>query len=124
MDELIDRIAQNVGLNRDVAKQAVSIILNFLRKEGPADSVNALFADLPGAEALAREADEQQGGTGILGNFGSGVMAVMGQLQGLGLGMGEIQSVTQETVNYAKQEAGEDKVNEVITAIPGVSQFV
>ena len=51
-------------------------------------------------------------------------MAVLGKLQGIGLGMGQIQSVTKETVNFAREKAGEDVVNDIIASIPGLSQFV
>ena len=124
MDELIKRIADHVGIDETVASQAVGIILNFLRKEGPDDAIAQLFAQLPGALAMAEQAEGQSGGGGFLGAFGGGVMAVMGKLQGLGLGMGEIQSVTKEVVGFAREKAGDDAVNAVISAIPGVSQFV
>jgi hypothetical protein len=51
-------------------------------------------------------------------------MAVMGQLHGAGLGMGDIQAVTKETVNFAKEKAGAETVDAVLAKIPGVSQFV
>jgi hypothetical protein len=51
-------------------------------------------------------------------------MAVLGKLQGLGLGMGEIQGVTQETVNFARERGGADLVNDIVASIPGLSQFV
>ena len=51
-------------------------------------------------------------------------MGDSGELQGLGLGMGEIQGVTQETISFAKEKSGEELVNEIVSAIPGLSQFV
>jgi hypothetical protein len=51
-------------------------------------------------------------------------MAVLGQLQSLGLGMGEIQGVTQETVNFARERAGHDLVEGIVSSIPGLGQFV
>jgi len=37
MDELLDRLVANVGVDRAVAEKAVGIILAFLLKEGPPD---------------------------------------------------------------------------------------
>ena len=50
MDELIGRLVANVGIDRDAAEKAVGIIFEFLRKEGPADKVQALLDRLPGAQ--------------------------------------------------------------------------
>ena len=46
--------------------------------------------------------------------MGGGAMAVLGKLQGIGLGMGQIQSVTKETVSFAREKAGEDVVNDIV----------
>ena len=124
MDELIDIIASKVGIEKDVASKAVGILLNFLRKEGPDDAVANLFGSIEGAEAMAMQAEANAGGGGLFGAFGGGIMAVMGQLQGAGLGMGEIQAVTKETVAFAREKAGADTVDAVLAKIPGVSQFV
>ena len=52
MDELVARRVANVGVDQVAAEKSVGIILDFLRKEGPADKVQALIDRLPGAEAL------------------------------------------------------------------------
>ena len=60
-------------------------------------------------------------------NGKAGMMGAMGAfsaLSGVGLGMGEIQGVTKEVVSYGREKAGEDTVNEVVSSIPGLSQFV
>ena len=120
MDELIGQIASNVGIDEATAKQAVTIIMSFLNSEGPSDKVQQLVSAVPGMEDYI---SADTGGSGLSGMMG-GVMAVAGQLQGLGLGMGEIQGVTQQTVAYAKDKGGEDLVNEIVGSIPGLGQFV
>jgi hypothetical protein len=52
MEELIARLVANIGIEQQAAEKSVGIILEFLRKEGPADKVQALLDKLPGAEAL------------------------------------------------------------------------
>jgi hypothetical protein len=56
--------------------------------------------------------------------MGGAAMEVLGKLQALGLGMGEIQGVTQETVSFARQKGGSDLVDDIVASIPGLSQFV
>jgi predicted lipid-binding transport protein (Tim44 family) len=129
MQDLIQRIVQNVGIDQDTATSALGIILNFLNKEGPQDKVAALMDMLPGARAIM--ADQEGGGGGLMGMMGGlmgggagGLMAVMGQLTSAGVGMGDVQSVTQEIIGYAKEKAGPEAVNEVLSQIPGLGQFI
>ena len=121
MDELVDRIVANVGVDRAVAEKAVGIIFDFLSKEGPADKVQALLDQLPGAaDAVAAARTEESGG--MFGGMG-GVMGVGSRLMSAGLGMGEIQGVTRELIAFAREKAGAEAVNSIVDAIPGLSQF-
>jgi hypothetical protein len=123
MDELIGRIVSNVGIERPVAEKAVGIILDFLATEGPADKVQSLLAQLPGATEAVAAARADAGGAGIFGGMG-GIMGVGSRLMSAGLGMGEIQGVTRELISYAREKAGDGDLNEIVEAIPGLSQFV
>lgn len=129
MEELITRIVSASGVSEDVARQAVAIILNFLNKDGPAEQMQQIFAALPGASELVAEHQAQAGG-GLLGGLGGmmgggmGAMAALNELTSAGLGMDEVQSVTKELVAYAKEKAGDDVVDSVISEIPGLSQIV
>ena len=122
MDELIERIVTNVGVDRATAQKAIAIILDFLRKEGPTEKVDALIAQMPGAEALAASASSEGGAGGMFGM--GGIMGAANRLMAAGLSMGQVQTVTQEVVAYTREKAGEDSVGEVVGAIPGLSQFV
>jgi hypothetical protein len=126
MDELINRITGSVGVDDSTARKAVGIILSFLCQQGDRDKVVALIAQIPGAETLVNpdDADSSASLGGLGGMMGGGAMAVLGELQTLGLGIGEIQGVTQETVNYARERAGEETVNDIVASIPGLGQFV
>jgi len=125
VDELIDRITSAVGIDEEAARGAVSIILNFLRTEGPADKVDELIAQLGRGPESPAEDDPGGGLLGGLGGLvGSSTMAVLGKLQGIGLGMGEIQGVTREIVAFSREKVGDDAVDEIVGAIPGLRQFV
>jgi hypothetical protein len=131
VQELINRIVQNVGIDPAVAQSAVSIIMGFLAKEGPQAQVSELMAAIPGAQALVDAQAQAGGGGGLMGMLGGlmgggsgGLMGVMGQLNEAGLGMGEVQGVTQEIVGFAKEKASPELVDQVLSSIPGLGQFV
>jgi hypothetical protein len=120
MEELIARLVANVGIDREAAEKSVGIILEFLRKEGPADKVQALIDSLPGAEALIAAQESTGGGLFSMG----GLMGAGSKMMAAGLSMGEVQAVSRETLAFAREKAGEDTVGEIVGAIPGLSQFI
>lgn len=122
MDELVDRIVANVGVDRAVAEKSVGIIFDFLSKEGPTEKVHALLDRLPGAEAAIATARADDAG-GMFGSMG-GIMGVGSRLMSAGLGIGEIQGVTRELIAYARERAGDEAVNSIVAAVPGLSQFI
>jgi hypothetical protein len=121
MEELVGRVVAAVGIERTVAERAIGIILDFLATEGPPVNVANLLARLPGAteaiEAAHAEAGGQMFGTG-------GIMGVGSRLMSAGLAMGEIQGVAHELITYAREKAGDEDVNSIVAAIPGLSQFI
>jgi hypothetical protein len=121
MEELVDRILTNVGIERPVAERAVGIILDFLATEGPADKVLPMLARLPGAtEAMAVARATPVGSLGGMG----GIMGVGSRLMSAGLGMGEIHGVTSEIITYAREKAGNEDLDGIVDAIPGLRNFV
>jgi hypothetical protein len=118
MDELLDRLVAKVGVDRGVAEKAVGIILAFLLKEGPAEKVQALINQMPGAEAVMQTA-ANEGGFGM-----GGIMGVGTKLMAAGLSMDEMQGVTRELLIYSREKVGEDAVGEIVGSIPGLGQFI
>ncbi len=126
MEELIGRITGNVGLDDGTARAAVGVILSFLYQAGDREKVVTLAERIPGAEAYIEATDDDSSATlgGLGGLMGGAAMEVLGRLQGLGLGMGEIQGVTQETVSFAREKAGGELVDDIVASVPGLGQFV
>ena len=114
MDELIAKITANAGIEPAVARKAVAIVLGFLSRAGPPGQVQAVIDKLPGARELAAEA----------GGSSRDIMGVFNDLSNAGLGLGSIQQVTKELVVHARATAGNEEVDAVIEAIPGLNQFV
>lgn len=130
MEELISRIMAAAGVDRDVARNAIGIILGFLDKQGAKDKMQLIFDALPGTKELVDERARAGSGGGLLGGLAGkmggtmGAMAVLNELSSSGLDMKGIQSVAKELVTYAKEKAGDDIVNEVVSQMPGLSQIV
>jgi hypothetical protein len=118
MDELLNRLVANVGVDRGIAEKAVGIILAFLLKEGPSDKVQTLINLMPGADAAVHSATSE-GGSGM-----GGIMGVGTKLMAAGLDMTQMQGVTRELIAYCREKAGEDTVGEIVGSIPGLGQFV
>src|SRR3984893_113181 len=118
MDELIERLVADVGIDRAAAEKAVGIILAFLVKEGPPGKVDPLLAKLPGADALLQKAAGEGGG--LMG----GVMGAGMRMMSAGLSMGQVQSVTRAVIADTREKAGEDAVGEIVAGIPGLAKFV
>lgn len=114
MDELIEQIASKTGVDPAVAQRAVAIILKFLAQEGPDTKVQSLIGAIPGAQEAVSNAPEISGG----------VMGVFNGLTSAGLGMGEVQGVTEQFIAFANDKVGEDTVREIVGSIPGLNQFV
>lgn len=126
MQELINRVVQNVGLEPALAEKSVGLILAFLQKEAP-EAASEAFAAMPGAAELAAANAPDGGGlmAGLMGMMGGGgVMALGQQLMSAGIGMGQIQALSKEVFAYGRETAGEDAMGALVGAIPGLSQFV
>ncbi len=113
MEDLIARIAAEAGIAPETAEKAVGMVLGFLNTEGPQEEVAALFAAMPGA------AEAAAGGAG-----GGGLMGLAGRLTGLGLGMGQMQTIGRQVFAFAREKAGDEAVGQVAAAIPGLGQFL
>ena len=118
MDELIGRLAEKAGIEKAVAEKTVGMMLGFLRNEGPADKVQALIDNIPGAEAVIAAS-----GSGLSRLMGGGLMALGAKLMGLGLGMAQIQNIARELFRFGRDKIGADKMGEIIAGTPGLSQL-
>ncbi|MCV9997832.1 hypothetical protein OE766_06205 [Pararhizobium sp. YC-54] len=132
MNELVSRVAENVGIDPATAEKAIGMMLGFLQREAADGPVAKMIEAIPGASEMVAKFNgaDSGGGGGLLGGLlsavgaGGGVMALGQQLMSEGLGMGEITSLAKETIGYAKEKAGADVVDEVVASVPGLSQFV
>ena len=128
MNDLVTRVADNVGIAPDVAEKAIGMMLGFLQREADDGAVARMIEAIPGAPELVAAHNGEGSGGGFLGglmsSLGGGIMGLGQQLMGLGLGMGEITGLARETIAVAREHAGSETVDQVVGSVPGLSQFV
>lgn len=137
MEELITRIVSNIGIDEALAQKAVGMLLGFLQDQGDSGMVAGILDQMPGASDLIAQASggESSGGGGLLGSVmgaasglvggSTGDMMAMGQsLMSEGLDMDQIKGVASETINFAKEKADADTVDQLVGSVPGLSSFL
>ena len=131
MQDLVARIAENLGIDANIAEKAIGIILKMLKENGTDEKIAPIMGALPGAEDLIANVSEAGGssGGGLMGAMGGlmgggGIMETVGQLQGLGLDIPQSQGVAKELIEYTREKAGADAVNEALKDIPGIDMIL
>ena len=135
MDNLIARVAKSANLSPEVARKAVALIADFIKREASEDAVDNLFKKAPELHAIVASGALTGGegmGYGLKGLMGiaagamggGGLMALGGELMGLGLTMDQIHTTGKEVFLYAREVAGDQTVGEIAASFPGLSQFI
>jgi hypothetical protein len=122
MDELVTRLTNAAGLDRDTATAAVKTILVFLDKEAPSDAVSELVDALPGSRPVLEQGKAEAADQPALGGFGA--MAAYHALTAVGLTGGQVQIVTKELLAHSRQSVGEETTGRIVGAVPGLEAFV
>lgn len=65
MDDLVTQVASQLGISEDIAKQAVTIVVNFLKQKLPAPIASQIDGVLQG------------GGVGNLGDLAQGLGGIL-----------------------------------------------
>jgi glutamate synthase (NADPH/NADH) small chain len=98
--------------------------VEFLSNEAPAGAMQDLAGTVPGlSEVLSR----CSGATSLpvsTGHFGgmARLMQAADRMMSAGMTMAQVQQATHEVVAFARERAGEEAVNRIVTAIPGLRQ--
>jgi hypothetical protein len=135
MENLIARVAAAAETTPETARRAVALVLDFVKREAPADAVDALLAEAPELNAIVASAASTGGegmgptlkglmGTGAGAMGGGGLMALGGDLMALGLDMAQIHAAGRVVIDYARKTVGDDVLGEISAAIPGLAQLI
>ena len=134
MENLIARVAAAANTTPETARQAVALIIDFLKREAPDDAVHTLMAHAPALNAIAATAHGAGGegmggvlkglmgmGSGAMG--GGGLMALGGDLMNLGLGM-ERSRRSARKCSPMRQRRRRRRHGRDFGGDPGLSQFI
>lgn len=128
MDELIERVSGAIGVDAGVARIAIGHVLAFLQKELPDGPVSEFLDKVAGSREVIEAAETSGEGGGMGGLLGGlmsgGLMGLAGKLNAAGLDMGQIQKLGREIFAYAETKVGKEKVQQIASSIPGLSQFL
>ncbi len=138
IEELVKRVVTSVGIPESMAQTAIGLILGLFKDHGPEDKVSGLLDALPGATDLISKAQESsaesEGGGmmgglmgaagGLMGGGTGGLLQMVSQMQSAGLDTEQAKSVGNEVMNFAKEKAGDDVVDDIIGSIPGLKELM
>ena len=132
MDQFIAMAAEKLGVDRGIVEKAVGTALSLIKSRASDGDFQGLLAKLPGAEALASQAEsgsETGGGglfgaaTGVLGGGGS-AMGALAQLQDTGLDSGQLGSLLSLFKDHAAKQAGGELTGRLFGNVPGLDQLI
>lgn len=136
IDRLIADAAGAAGLAPDQARAALAGALGLLEKHADPQLMARLYAQVPGAEALATsdEARARPGG-GLFGGLMRGAgglsgaamadaMGLLGRLERAGVGKAELKRLLPAARERVRAEAGEDLLGEAVRSVPGVGALL
>ena len=141
MQDLVNRIADQLGISPEMAASAVGIILNMFKNVLPAELVGKLMSAMPGAADMAAQApadggtDADSGLGGMLGSLASvlgdsagggagALMETLGKLQGLGLDTDQSKAVGQHVLGFVQEKASPDLLREIKEQVPALDQYL
>ncbi|MEM1104527.1 MAG: DUF2780 domain-containing protein [Pseudomonadota bacterium] len=134
IDDLIKRIAAEVGVDDAAASNALGVLFAFLKKEGDTNIVDSMLEKMPGAGALADAHAGDGGGLlggGLLGGLASAAGSLLGDkaggalealmaLQKSGLNADQAKSMMPMVLDYARENVGDDLLKRVLESAPAL----
>ena len=130
MQELIQSIASQIGIDEETAQKAISGILGMLNEQG--SGASELISQIPGASELMDSAGGGGGGGGgllggvasMLGGGGGGGGVGMAGLLSTGLSTGQLGSIGTMLVDHAKEHASPELVDKVLDSAPQLKSML
>lgn len=103
-------------------------MLNFLKNQAGGEGANALIAKIPGAEDIMQSTGSEAGSgggmlSGLTGKLG-GAGGALAALQSSGLDGGQAKSFVTMLVDYTKQKAGPEQVEQVLDKVPALKSLM
>ena len=129
MDELIQKLAAQFGIDATAARNAVATILAMLKQEGGDEAFNKIADSIPGAAEAADSApapEEAGGAAGLIGSVlgmlggksGGQGASLVGALQALGLNPDQLAGFAKTVLGFIKDKAGQEVVDQLLAKVP------
>jgi hypothetical protein len=129
VDQIINVISERLGISRPVVRDAIKILLEFVRKRIEVAQFEEIMARIPGAGALLAEIPTATapGSGGLLSSLGGSVgdaAKVFSGLQSAGLQSAQIGPFIQAFLEKSREIAGPEIVDQFIRQVPMLKTFV
>ncbi len=133
MDQIIKFISERLGTPENVVRDSLKVILKFAQKKASGTDYEKFIDKIPGAKDLLAEptAEGAEGAGGLLGGLGSMLGGQTGEaakafagLQAAGLPTAQIGPFLKAFVEKAREVAGPEAVDEVISKVPVLQGFL
>lgn len=132
MQDFIQSAVGQLGIDEGTAQSATSSLLGLLKDQGDDAAAGQLMSALPGADGLARQAGGAVGGLGgamgglgaMLGGSAGSAMGAVSALQSSGLSGDQLGPFVSMFVGYAREKAGPDVVERLLSSVPALKQLI
>jgi len=133
MDELINQLTTQLGIDPAAANQAVGMVLALLKTEGGNDLFEKLSASIPGAQASANAAptpnEISEGGLlgsvmGMLGGSAGKGLSLVAALKALGIDQQQLAPFANIVLDFIKRKAGSDVVDQLLAKLPILKSLI
>lgn len=135
MDELIEKLASQLGIDKSTAASAAGKAMAMVKENAGDDLFQKMSGMIPGlsdsAEAGAAEAADESGGGGLMGAISGLAGGLLGDSAGdaakmtqsltsSGLEMGQLGGFAATVVEFLKDKLGDDLLQQVLSKVPAL----
>jgi len=129
VDQIIKAISDRLGTSESVAREAIKVLLEFVRKRTVGTKFEKILAEVPGASALLAETPTMtpSDGGGLLSSLGGPVgdaTKAFSDLQSAGLQSAQIGPFVQAFLEKSREIAGPETVDEFFKQVPLLKALV
>ncbi|MCA9119692.1 MAG: DUF2780 domain-containing protein [Planctomycetaceae bacterium] len=137
MQEFIQSIAKQLGVDEAVAEKAASIVLSFIKSKLASSDFGSLAAQIPGLSDLAEKGEKA--GSGDAGGLLGGMMKMAssaiggetgdtielaGKLKESGLDIGQLGTFGTKLLDFIKDKAGDGTVDMILSQLPELKKIL
>jgi hypothetical protein len=129
VDQIIKAISARLGISESVAREAIKVLLEFVRKRTVGTKFEKILAEVPGASALLAETPTvtPSDAGGLLCSLGGPIgdaAKAFSDLQSAGLHSDQISPFVQAFLEKSREIAGPETVDEFFKQVPLLKALV